>query len=208
MPDLQSLALPVSALFAVFGAGVVLLLAARSRRSVAEIRQRKRPAVSGKSGPAIEMECHVCQKQLVFHANELVALSGPEVALVSRAQPEVAGRALAEYVCPYYEAAHCFSVDTKTPQWLGVNLYVPQEKSARCGECGKLLRRPAWAAGAFDGRLNEAPDLLPEYGLVCPWCHAVCCVACCTNHTRKRTSDGSLLCPRCSRGPVDAVFHF
>ena len=113
-----------------------------------------------------------------------------------------------EYVCPYCEAAHCFSTDERDPVWLGVNLYTPQARTNHCAECRRPLRRPPWRPGVYDGRLAAAPHIPPDVGLVCSKCGAVCCVACCRDVTRKRTKDGSLLCPRCGRGPLETVYHF
>ena len=185
--------------FLLAGTLVVLLGPSGERRPAA-------PARRGKRAP-LEMPCTVCQKPLISEQGELRALQGAEVGLVVRSKPEAVGRMIAEYVCPYCEAAHCFLVDARPPRWLGANFSQPQTKTTHCFECRKPLRTPPWPEHAYDGRLEEAPHLPPDLGLVCGRCQAVCCVACCTAATKHRTPDGSLLCPRCFRGPVDRVFH-
>ena len=182
---------------------LVVLLSVRVRFSPGK-RKKQRHMQRG----TIEMRCSVCQRRLVFHRGELEPLSPPELALAVRANRSMAGRRLAEYVCPHCEAAHCFATEGRDPVWLGVNLYEPQVFSNHCRECKRPLRRPRWPRGAYDGRLSEIRDLAPDLGLVCPHCKAVCCVACCEDATRKRTKDGSLLCPRCFRGPVETIYHF
>lgn len=181
------------------GIALVVWLALRPKR-----KPRSRVPLGTRS---IEMACHICQRELAFTKNDMVLLSGPEMALAVRAAPGMVGRTLAEYVCPHCEAAHCFIVDAHEPVWIGTNLYEPQSMGARCFECRKPLKKPPWAVGAYDGRLREAPQLLPDYGLVCPRCWAVCCVACCKKATRNRAKGDALVCPRCFRHPVDKVFH-
>ena len=45
-----------------------------------------------------------------------------EVGLAVRIEPELAGRKLAEYICPHCEADHCFAIDRGQPEWVGVIL--------------------------------------------------------------------------------------
>lgn len=153
------------------------------------------------------MTCSICQKTLVFHQDELELLSAVECALAVREKPDLVGRKLAEYVCPYCEAAHCFVISGKRMQWVAANLYEPQETTARCAECQKPLRRPPWPPGQYEGKLGEAPALAPDYGLVCSLCHAVCCVQCCVNLTRAGVREGKWTCPRCSRQSTDRLFY-
>ena len=133
--------------------------------------------------------------------------AAPEVALVVRSAPNVRTHSLAEYVCPYCGASHCFIVDGARPEWVGANLYTPETKTGRCQQCRKALHAPPWGVGQYDGRLKEAPFLRPDYGLVCPFCKSVICVECAERTSRNRTADGALICPRCHRQPVDRVFH-
>jgi len=181
--------------------GALILLEWRRRT------QRARSQEGGTSKDVIHLECSVCHHKLVFNVLELVPLSPAESALTVRVRPNVVGRKLSEYVCPHCEAAHCFAVDVRPPQWLGANFYQPQRVSSHCYECRRQLRIPTWQRGRYDGRLQEAAELLPDHGLVCAFCHAVCCVACCRRHTMNRIADGSLMCPRCSRYPIETVFH-
>lgn len=192
----------ITVVIAVLGMAVVLARTHRARTSKAG------PAHRGDVPPvAADLPCSSCGKPLVVHRSELVPLSRPEVALCVRVQPDLVGHKLAEYVCPYCEASHCFVVDGRTPVWVGANLYSPHQGGARCMDCGKPLQTPPWPAGAYDGRLNEAPSLQPDYGLVCSKCHAIVCVACTRLATRGRTKDGTFVCPRCARSPVDRSYH-
>lgn len=198
---------------AIFGTGIVVGLTLRARggapRASAPRARVSNPSDGGRAagGKIVQMACTICHKQLVINPVELRPLTAVELALSVRSLPDLAGRKLAEYVCPYCESAHCFNVDRSVPLWVGANLYSPQTRTARCQECGKRLVPPPWPPGTYDGRLREAPDLHQDYGLVCSRCHAVVCVSCTTNATRNRTKDGSLVCPRCMRTPVNKVYH-
>ncbi len=200
MSDLSTWLLPAA--FAVLGTIIVLVLTLRSR-----VRSGPKDAEPLANVAAFDLSCNVCRKSMIIHPSQLVRLTGPEVALCVRINPKLVGRPLAEYICPYCEASHCFVLDTRPPEWAGTNLYSPHSKGTLCMECGKPLRKPPWPQGQFDGRLNEAPELLADYGLVCSKCHAVTCVACVKDATRNRTKDGALVCPRCMRPPVTRVFH-
>ncbi len=188
-----------TALFAA-GSGLVVWYALSAR----EMGGNRRPRASG---GALEHACSSCNKPLVVAKAELVELSRPEIALVVRVRPDLTGQKLAEYVCPYCEASHCYLMERNRIEWVGVNLYSPHTTSTRCMDCGKPLRTPPWPPGTYDGRLNEAPALQPDYGLVCSKCHAVVCYACTMLATRGRTKDGSFVCPRCQRSPVDKTYH-
>ena len=194
IPGANPWALGAAALVAAFGTALVLALVLRKRRVLHGKARRV--------ADTVEMQCSICQKTLVFHRAELAKLSPAEMALAVRGLPKILRRPLAEYVCPYCEAAHCFATDSKAPEWIGVNLYEPQVKTARCRECGVVLGAPA-AGGRVVGKAGAESEV--ERGLECPWCHAVCCMACCTAATRNRTKDASLLCPRCFRGPMRRV---
>ena len=196
-------AVPAAVGFALAGLVVVLVLVLGAR-----LRVGGKTTERSRGNKTVEMTCTVCQRALVFSPAEMVLLSPPESALVVRSHPKVVGRRLAEFICPYCDAAHCFCVQGKAMDWLGANLYEPQTKGSLCGECKRPLRRPPWSPGAYAGRFSKIPELLPDFGLLCPYCGAVCCVACCTDATRGRTPDGSMLCPRCFRGPLETVFDF
>lgn len=199
LDTISGLALPIVGAFAMLGTGLVVWLALRSRG-----------AVKGKNAGAgiMEMTCAECQSQLIFHPKELVILSPPEMALVVGAFPDIRGHPLAEHVCPNCEAAHCFVTDAGAPMLVGVNIYEPQQKSSLCRECRRILKRPSWQWGVYDGRIDEIANLSLEYGLTCEKCQAACCIMCCNKATRNRTDDGSLLCPRCFRGPMVKVYHY
>ena len=154
-----------------------------------------------------EMTCTVCHKQLYFESHHLEPLSPPETVLAVRAHPRLVGKKLAEYVCPYCEAAHCFVSEARFFEWIGVNLYEPRQKTANCLECGKPLRRPSWPQGAYGGHPKQALVIEHDHGLRCPHCNAMCCYACCENNTRERVADENLTCPRCFRAPMTQFFH-
>lgn len=181
--------------FALFGAVLVL----------ARLRRRNRQAADS---PDVEMNCSVCQGKLSLQRTDMVRLSAVESALLVSEHPDTLGRKLAEIRCPTCEANHCFLVDVNPPVWISTNSYEPQGKSNHCAQCHKPLVRPSWPAGAYDGQIDLAPGLLPLHGLKCPRCAAACCVDCVKDATRNRTADGSLLCPRCYRGPVNEFYYF
>lgn len=170
---------------------------------------RGRPARTRHEGgkSTLEFPCENCSRTMIFDARELVPLSASEIGLVVRAKPDWVRRKLADYDCPYCSAAHVFAVDRKTPEFVGCDLYTPQVHAGRCLDCNTPLATPPWPAGSFDGRVSEAPELRSNFGLSCDRCGAVCCVACCEKATRGRTPDGSLLCPRCFRGPLTKIFN-
>lgn len=151
--------------------------------------------------------CAVCAAAAEVRADALVRLSSAEKALVVRENPSALGKDLLEYICPHCDASHCFSADRGSVELIGVNLYEGQQFQVLCKECRKTLESPPWPAGTYDGRLREAPGDISSLGVVCPFCGATSCVGCCTSITRNRTGDGSLLCPRCYRGPVERFFH-
>lgn len=191
------LALPIA--IVILTVGILIVLTRRLMRSS-----------RGGIGPskAIQMPCTVCQQSLVIAPGQLTVITGPEVALVVRETAGAEGHPLAGYRCPYCEAFHVFTMDANPPEWLIANPFEAQAVTNLCTECRAPLLRPPWPKGQHDGHLEEAEGLLPKHGLVCSRCGAVCCVACCQDSTRGRTQDGSLLCPRCFRGPVDKIHHF
>lgn len=165
-----------------------------------------RPAAGASRQSALEMECTICHKHLVFGATELAALSPTEIALVVRLHPTIIGKKLYEYVCPYCAAAHCFVHEHKKFSWVSVNSYNPQTITANCMECGNALARPPWPRGQFDETLYAVPQLRDEYGLICSRCGARCCVGCCKKASPRR--ELPFLCPRCHRRPIEKFLHF
>lgn len=185
---------------AMAGIAVVAALTVRARN-------RSEPESSGRPRRgAVEIICSACGHNLIIAPDQLTPLPAVEVALVARAEPKAASRKLAEYLCPHCESAHCFLVDTKPPTWLGANLYEPQTATAHCQECGVLLKPAPWQAGANQEPLPETSWLEADHGLVCPYCKTRVCVQCARINTRKRTPDGSFMCPRCRRFPVDTLY--
>jgi hypothetical protein len=188
----------VGALFVLFS----ITLFRRHRRG-----GRSRKKRSKKAPRVFEQTCSVCKREMVIHPEELSPMSPAEQALVVSARPAVVGRPLSEYNCPYCEAAHCFAMDVQPPDWLGVNFNVAQARADHCFECGRPLRAPEWGSGAYDGKLDEVPERHPDYGLVCRYCHSVCCMACCQKNSINRRADPTLACPRCFRHPMDRFYH-
>lgn len=183
---------------AVVACGSLLLLALSTRRT-----GHKTPASRQQ---AMEMECTICHKPLVFGSSELVALTPTEIALVVRLHPTLVGRKLFEYVCPYCDASHCFVAERQKYQWVGVNSYNPQAVTSNCMECGRALARPPWPKGLYDERLHEVTHMRDEYGLICSRCGARCCVGCCKKSTPR--AELPYLCPRCHRRPIEKFLHF
>lgn len=198
----QEYVLLITIATAALGTGMIVTWALRSRPGTAG-----GGAAGIRGRGSLQMPCTSCNRPLMIAREELVPLSRPEIALCVRVKPELTGMNLAEYVCPYCDASHCLAVSKRTIEWVGANLYSPHHGAARCMDCGKLLRTPPWPRGTYDGHLKEAPSLLPDYGLVCSKCQAVVCVACTEKATRNRTKDGSFVCPRCFRSPVDRCYH-
>jgi hypothetical protein len=198
MSEMQFWVLSLPLLFAACGTGLVFFLM-RFARGHGEKQQDKN---------TIELECSVCHRNLVFNTGELVSLSPAEMALTVSARPNTVGRKLAEYICPHCEAAHCFAVDVTPPVWLGANFCQPQGVVGHCTDCKRKLRNPTWALGRYDGKISEAPELLPDHGLTCTRCGTTCCVACIQRYSAGRSNEGELFCPRCSRQPIDKFYHY
>ncbi len=197
MPELGPLVLPIA--IAVAAVGTLIVLTPRLLRTE-KGKQAK--------GLPFEMPCTVCQQKLVIAQADLETITGPEVALVVRECRGAEGKRLGGYRCPYCEAYHVFDVGGRQPKWLVANPFEPQLATNQCMECRRPLQKPPWPQGEYDGLFSELQDLLPKHGLVCSRCGSICCVECCRDVTRGRTADGSLLCPRCFRGPVDKIHHF
>ena len=193
--------LPITALVALAGAGVVLWLAWR-------IREETDPSgIHLRHDNSLKFECTECQKPLLILPSQLTRLSGPEMALVVGSRPHLVGRALGEYVCPHCEASHCFAMDRLPPVWIGANFYAPQAHTANCMECRKRLRVPSWPADPESDNVLHANDLRPDYGLLCSRCGAVCCVACVAQYSRQDVRAEGARCPRCGRSPINTVFR-
>lgn len=168
---------------------------------------RDQKSRSKKHAP-LDMTCPSCQHMMIIPMNDMRTLSRTEMALVVREKPEIANRPLAEYRCPYCDTSHTFLIDMQRPKWVIADAGETHIEPNRCTNCRVSLTKPAWPKGEYDGRVLEAPGLTNDHGLVCARCDAVCCVRCVHDATRNRTSDGSLLCPRCHRSPVDKLHYF
>jgi hypothetical protein len=199
MSELEGWIVPVTCIVALLGSVCVLLWASRQGRG--------RVVAKRDLANIQELPCSVCHRTLVISPTQLQLLSPAEIALAVRARPQLVRQRLAEHVCPFCEAAHCFVLSKGAAEWVGVNLYQPQQRSANCFECRTPLRAPSWPRGTYDGRISEAPAVLPDHGLLCARCHAVCCYACCESTARRRGLPGGLVCPRCMRAGIEAFYH-
>lgn len=170
-------------------------------------RSRRR---SGKAPDPVdvEMKCTLCQAELSLRRSDMAPLSSVEAALLVSEYPDTLHRKLAETRCSTCNANHTFVVDLTPPVWICANSFEPGGMSNHCAQCHKPLARPDWPVGAYDGQVDLAPGLKPLHGLKCPRCDAACCVECVKDATRGRTADGSFLCPRCYRGPVNQFYYF
>jgi hypothetical protein len=193
---------PISAALIVLSVGS-LVVAVLTMRGFLTRRTSGAPAATKR----LQFSCTICSRDLAIRRDDLRILSGPEMGLAVRADPQLAGRKLGEYACPNCEAAHCFTLDEKVPVWVGVNLYVPEQKGTRCLECRNPVRVPPWSPGQYDGNVASAPSMDRDYGLICPRCQSVVCVGCSEDHAQKHPDKGNLVCPRCHRGPIDRFFH-
>lgn len=192
---------------ALIGLTVLALVTAGLLWFAAIGRRRTAGAFARNRDGSFQAVCAVCAASSEVRPDALVRLSPAEKALVVREKPNALGKDLVEFVCPHCDASHCFSAGREAMGLVGVNLYDSQQFQVQCKECRKTLEAPPWPPGAFDGRWREAPGETDDLGVVCPYCGATCCVACCKVTTRNRTKDASLLCPRCYRGPLDQFFH-
>lgn len=174
--------------------------------AVAFERRRARPGQSGTS--SLELPCPTCSKPLVVHRNDLTPLSSPEIALMVSAHGRQLGNKLGSMRCPYCESEHTFALDDKKPKWVASDTFEPHRAGTYCVNCRSPLLRPNWPAGSLDGQIRGHAAIQPKHGLVCSRCNAICCVECVQKVTRNRTADGSYLCPRCFRGPVEKVHHW
>ncbi len=197
MPSIGALVIPITLAVAVAGILVVLYPMLRRRGAPKFVPSR-----------TLEMQCTVCQQNLVMPLSEMEKITGPEMALVQRESKESVGHTLGGYRCPYCEAYHVFARDTVPPKWLLANPFEPQRATNHCAECRQPLLRPSWPQGQYDGRIAEAEGLLSKHGLHCKRCGSVCCVECCKRTGSGRSLDQSIMCPRCHRAPVDKVHHF
>ena len=190
---------PITVCVGVIGVSVVARLAMRPPGPL--------PAPKRKLRGLVTMGCSACQQEMNIAKDDFVPISGSEVALVVGSHPSLAGRKLAEYVCPSCGASHCFVVEKNEPAWVGANLYSPQEKSTSCLECRKRLRMPRWPEGGDSDTTFSAPDLQPDYGVVCSRCGSVCCIECVERFSRADARTSEVKCPRCGGSPVNRIFH-
>ena len=205
LETLSEQALPIAIGCGALGLLIVVLRAKRTNRP----KRSERPRILRPRGRAAttDFRCTVCQRDLVFTRDQMRTLKGVEVGLAVRSRKEAVGRPLAEYTCPHCESGHCFAVDGREPEWLGANLYQPQQSTGRCMECGRPFKRTPWPVGAHQGDLRTAPSLDGDLGLRCSRCKSVVCVACSQVATRNRTDGSVYYCARCSRPGMDSFYY-
>jgi hypothetical protein len=179
---------------AVFAAGLLAVLTPYMMD-----RKRREP---------VRLRCPVCQHEIETDAGSLSPLPLELVAFVVREDPSTYGLPLSEVRCAGCGVHHIYATDARPPRFLMVNPLSQKTRTSTCSQCKAPLERPRWRRGAYDGRLAGAPGLGPHHGLECRRCRAVVCVACTEKASRGRTKDGSYLCARCFRGPLDTVHHF
>ena len=195
--DFSTIILPLTGLLLAFVGLLVLTPRLMRDRKVQVVRKT-----------TFEFPCSNCQAIVFITRQSLVKITGAEAALIIRNVPDAPMHQLAEQRCSACRSTLSFRIDEWPPVFLIANATEGQKRSNNCTECRKPLVRPNFAKGAYDERINEIPDLNPKLGLRCSRCSAVSCVACLESVTRNRTQDGSYLCPRCYRSPVNLVHHF
>jgi hypothetical protein len=152
--------------------------------------------------------CPNCSYPIQITRESLRKLDLNESALVIRDFPNAPQHELAEKRCPSCKAILSFRTDEWPPVFLTFTLIDSGGISHNCPNCRAHLDKPGFPIGAYDGD-NEALCKLPrKHGLTCSRCDAACCVECVLKASLNRPGDGSLLCPRCFRGPVDKVHHY
>ncbi len=205
--------LTVTILFAVTGVLAVLaplwLRIRKTHRPTARVTPRKRPPKEPPlPPPLVSLECPICQAQLGFSSADFRRLTAPEVALIVSQRRYATRRSLLEATCPRCDACFTFYGDVNPPSLLGTNLYHAQQKGNRCVNCAKPLTRPTWDSEEITTREQVLDALDPLHGLDCEHCGAVCCAGCCEHISRNRTTDGSLMCPRCRRKSMHLLHYF
>jgi hypothetical protein len=186
-------------------AGLVLAFGGLLFLTPRMLKDQKQKSVT-KGG--LEFSCPACQQMVFVTRQSLKSLIGVEAALVIQNVPDAPMYNLGEQRCQACSTSLTFRTDCWPPAFLIANAIEKTKVGNTCVECRGLLARPTWPRGIYDRKIDEIPDRNPKLGLKCPRCDAVSCVACLESVTRNRTPDGSFLCPRCFRSPVDLVHHF
>lgn len=151
--------------------------------------------------------CPDCQRPVHMTPGGLKPLDPMEAGMIVRLVPTAPQRHLGEVRCQHCRSTLTFRTDQWPPGFITINATEGHYAKNSCTQCHKPLRTPEFPRGAYDGNADDLKRLPPNIGLICSRCNAINCVACVVDVTRNRTSDGSLLCPRCYRGPVDKVHH-
>jgi DNA-directed RNA polymerase subunit RPC12/RpoP len=155
----------------------------------------------------VKSKCPICQCQLNIKRKEFRTLPALEMGMVVQQRPDMHNHPLSEYRCRQCSAALIFYMGDDQPQFVLSNVGENQKEGTQCTECHSRLLKPDWDRHTYTDNFLDAP-LQSEHGLICSRCNAVCCLGCVKDATRNRTDDGSFLCPRCHRGPVEEIFYF
>jgi len=155
----------------------------------------------------VSSKCPICQSQLNIKRRSMRTLNTLEMGMVVQQRPDLYNQPLSDYRCSSCSASLVFYMGEHQPQFVISNVGENQKSGSQCTQCKTRLLKPVWKKNTYENTLADAP-LENEHGMVCPRCEAVCCLGCIKDATRNRTKDGSYLCPRCHRGPVEQVFHF
>lgn len=128
--------------------------------------------------------------------------------MIVQQRPQAYGRPIGEIRCRTCRTTHTFLLDTKPPTWLISDEGRAGHTGIVCTQCRRTLVNPPWPRGTRDGAVHQVEDAPDRAGVVCARCGDICCVECVRNASRGRTPDGSFLCPRCYRQPVDRFHHY
>jgi hypothetical protein len=192
MGELESIILPITA--AVFAVGMLAVLTPR-------MMDRKRRAL-------LRLTCPVCQHEIVAEEGQLTPLPLEMVSFIVREDPSTHGLPLGELRCRNCGVHHVYATHVRPPRYLMPNPLSDKVRTSTCAQCRAPLARPSWPRGMYDGRIAAAPGFGAHHGLECTRCGAVVCVRCTQDASSGRTKDGSYVCPRCFRGPLETVHHF
>ncbi len=195
--DIPSIIIPLAGLVLAF-VGLLVL-------TPKMLREQKSRSIGKKT---YEFSCPTCQQRLGVTRQSLISIEGVEAALVIQNVPDAPMHHLAEQRCQACSSMLTFRIDEWPPVFVIANAAEGQRRSNNCVECREPLVRPIWPRGVYDEKIEDISGIDPKLGLKCPRCDAVSCVACLEDVTRNRTQDGSYLCPRCFRSPVNLVHHF
>ena len=151
--------------------------------------------------------CPDCQQPIHITPNGLRPLDPADAGMIIRLAPDAPQYHLGDVRCLSCKSTLTFRTDQWPPGFITMNATEGHVSKNSCTQCRKPFRKPEFPPGAYDGDADALKRLPHDIGLICSRCGSLDCVACVVDATRNRTADGSLLCPRCYRGPVDKVHY-